>query len=216
MGKQFSGYGRYKDNAQGDAQWGFGYAGSNDNGSSLELGAGAYSSDNWNFLNATGQLGGWETDQNGFQIGLQGEAHTLQGKGTIGDIAAGLGLAEDTEEGGWQNFIGLEAHGPSANAHAHAGTDGMFAGAGYDTGGASISVGGAEYDGFFGGTEITAGYGAPGGVGANFGLHWSDDDQDGLRELGFSLGGDFGFSGVDFGIKTEALGHAYNWLFGEE
>jgi len=70
-----------------------------------------------------------------------------------------------------------------------------------------------------GGTEFTVGAGLAATPGASGGLHWGDEDGDGVNELGFNLGGKLAAGlglGVDIGFKTEALGHAYNWLFGDD
>ena len=222
MSKEFRGLGRYHEDAQGDSQWGFGYAGTADGGA-LDMGLGVYNSDKAKLLSATGRLGGWETDNGGFQIGAEGDitSASVQG-GLLGDLASIFGYeseALNSGQGGWENFLGYELHGPQAKAEAHVGTEGLQVGAGADWFGGQGSIGGAEYDWFFGGTEVTVGGGVPMAPGASFGLHWSDDDQDGVRELGLNIGGDFAAGvglGADVGIKTELFGHAYNWLFGDD
>lgn len=196
----------------------FGYVGTDD-GNAIDLGLGVLNSPHLNALQATGRLGGWNTE-NGFQIGAQGQASLFEVGGSLGDVVGMFGgEVTDATQGGWENFLSVEGHGPKAQADAHMGTDGVFVGAGAEVLGGSAKIGGAEYD-WFGGTEISVG-GGFGGVGANGGVHWSDDDGDGIRELGLSLGGAWGV-GVDLGVKTELLGHAINgvssawdWLTGD-
>ena len=214
----FKGFGRHSQGPDKDAPLGganplFGYGGVNtleNGGSQLDLGVGVLNSEHMKLVQANAQAGRLDTEnKNGRQYGAKAEASVFEMGGSLGDIAALFGADVDTSEkqGGWQNFFSGEVHGPKANAECTVGTEGLTAGAGAEILGGSAKIGGAEYD-WLGGTEFTVG-GGFGGVGASGGLHWSDDDGDGLREYGFSLGGDLGI-GVDLGFKTELPGHIYN------
>ena len=154
-------------------------------------------------LHCPGTLGAWENAHGGTQIGGRADASVVGLEGNIGDVASLFGYeSEHTEsgQGGWENLLGLRAKGPSAFAEAHGGSDGLFLGARASAGSAGATFGGAEYD-WLGGTEIWGDV-AAGGVGGSGGIHWSDDDNDGLREIGLSLGGTWGIGG-NLGIKSE-------------
>ena len=207
----------------GEQNLGFWNAGSQ-TGDALDFGLGLFNSDNLDIFDAAGRLGGWDTE-NGFQIGFEGGGAALEAEGDLGDVGEFLGLdTTDSEQGGWENFLSGEAHALQAGAEGHIGTDGGYGGFGGDAYGASVKVGGAEYDWLLFGSELEIG-GAVGGAGGGGGLHWSDDDGDGLREMGFSLGVDVGLGG-DVSFKNEFAHTAYNaaadvaggawdWAFGE-
>ncbi len=224
MGNAFSGVGRTAqsedvDGPFGGANIGFGYAGS-ETGDALDVGFGLVNSDNLQLLQAMGSVGAWESD-GGIQIGAKGEASLWGLGGSLGDMAGVFGAdVTDSDQGGWENFLSMEFHGPSAGMEASVGNEGIIGGAGAELAGSSIQVGGAEYDWMFG-QEISVGAGVGGG-GANFGATWTDDDEDGVPELGLALGGEFGF-GMDVAAKNELAGHAWNtgqaawdWAFGAD
>lgn len=220
----FQGIGRHAEHQEGDTgphfggrNTGFYYAGTDERGDAFQMGLGLYNSDNLDVLQATGEVGGWETDGGDFQIGAKGDASLFEGGFSLEDAAEFL---FDYDMGGWGEFLSGEAHGPKANAEFSVGEAGMFGGAGAELFGGSFTVGGAEFDSFMFGTEISVG-GGVGGVGGNFGFHWSDDDEDGFRELGVAFGGDLGI-GVDISAKNEMLGRvvdgglqAWDWLAGD-
>lgn len=192
--------------------WGYGYAAHTSSATeeNLQVGMGVGHTDNVELLNATGQLGFFGASEGaGTQVGAKGEANSIGVGGSLGQLvnAATLGQVPTTagKQGGWENFLSGEVHGPRASGELSAGETGFNANAGAELGGGSAKLGGAEYDYFFGGTEISVG-GAAGGVGAGFGLSWSDDDGDGYKELGMTSGIELGI-GADIGVKTEALGH---------
>ena len=173
-----------------------------------EGGLGVYKSDYVDFLNASGDVGFFGPSEGaGTQVGARGEMNTFGVKGSLGNLAEAvtLGAATTTTnpQGGWENFLSGEVHGPRAAGEASVGTDGLVANAGADIG-FSAKLGGAEYDWFFGGTEISAGAGV--GFGAGGGLSWSDDDKDGYHEFGANLGVEW-WEGGSVGLKTEAPGH---------
>ncbi len=228
-GSSFHGFGRHRtaEDGQGDLAGGnmfhgsIGYLEGNEHGRRcLDVGLGILDSDHLDVMTANGQLGAWETANGGTQLGAKGSATMFGADGSLGDIA-GLFGADVTEEdqGGWENFLSFHADGPSAWGEAHGGTEGGRLGAQASLLSGGLTLGGAEYD-WLGGTEIT-GTGAAGGVGGSAGLHWSDDDGDGLTEWGFQVGGSWGIGG-NVGIKTELPGHIYNavadgwdWLTGD-
>ena len=220
----FRGLGRHSQGSDKNAAFGganplFGHAGIStleNGGSQLDVGLGVLNSENLKVMQANAQAGRLETEnKDGHQYGVKGEASMFEAGGSLGDLFGLFGAdverpgVENQKQGGWQNFFSGEVHGPKANAEATIGTEGASLGAGGELLGGSAKIGGAEYD-WFGGTEITVG-GGLGGVGASGGLHWSDDDGDGVTEWGLSLGGDWGV-GVDLGIKTELPGHMWNGM----
>lgn len=184
--------------------WGIGHTTGNDQGRhAIEAHLGVLDSEHLDLLTAQGTLGAWENAHGGTQIGGRADASVVGLEGNIGDVASLFGYeSEHTEsgQGGWENLLGLRAKGPSAFAEAHGGSDGLFLGARASAGSAGATFGGAEYD-WLGGTEIWGDV-AAGGVGGSGGIHWSDDDNDGLREIGLSLGGTWGIGG-NLGIKSE-------------
>jgi len=124
---------------------------------------------------------------------------------TLCILTGGLLRVAESNLGGWENFLSGEIHGPQAKGEVSIGNDGAYIGGGYETWGASAKIGGAEYDGFFGGTEIGfSGGGVAGGFNAGFTA--TDDDGDGRQEYGFQLGGGLGLKG-GLEIKTEAFSH---------
>jgi hypothetical protein len=230
-GKAWRGVGT--DRQDWDSAWGFGYAGqvSDPNNEYLAAGLGVHKGENFDLLQANGQLGAWETTGQtpGAQIGAKGEATSIGLQASLGDIVGGIGslfgqdwASDDQQEsnlGGWENFLAGEAHGPQAVGEVSVGSDGIYVGGTAELYGASGKVGGAEYD-WTGGTELNFGVGA-GGVGLSGGLISTDEDADGLTEWGFSLGGELGL-GAGFGMKTELPGHiangvsaAWDWVTGD-
>ncbi len=230
--KQFRGVGNHDPNAK-SSDLGMAYAGevTGGNNSYLAAGLGVYNGENLDVLQANGQLGVWETagQTPGAQVGVKGEAVSIGLEASLGDIVGGIGslfgqdwASDDQQEsnlGGWENFLSGEVHGPKASGEISAGSDGIYAGGTAELYGASGKIGGAEYD-WFGGTELNFGAGA-GGVGAEGGLISTDEDGDGITEWGFKLGGELGI-GAGFGMKTELSGHianaavsAWDWLTGD-
>jgi hypothetical protein len=230
--KQFNGVGR-QDPADWENTWGVAHAGhvTGGNNDHLAAGVGVYNGENLDLLHANGQFGMWETagQTPGAQFGVKGEAQSIGLQASLGDIVGGVGslfgqdwASDDQQEsnlGGWENFLSGEVHGPQAKGEVSFGSDGIYAGGTAELYGASGKVGGAEYD-WMGGTELNFSAGA-GGVGAEAGLISTDEDGDGLTEWGFQLGGELGI-GAGFGMKTELPGHIANaasagwdWLTGE-
>ncbi|MGE0395629.1 MAG: hypothetical protein AB7T06_02800 [Kofleriaceae bacterium] len=198
------------------AMYAYGGVTANERENKFEAGAGFYKGENFDLWDGSVEAGVWNPDGGtGSQFGFRGEAQSIGAKASLGDLMelVTLGYADTMEgdQGGFSNFFEGEVHGPRAAGEISAGTDGITASAGAELAGGSVKFGGAEYD-WFGGTEISVGGGID-GVGGNAGLSWSDDDGDGYREYGFSLGGELGI-GIDGGIKTEAFGHIADWLMG--
>jgi hypothetical protein len=172
----------------------------------------------------------------GTQAGVQAQAASVAGHATIGEMlgsdpsqkpepSENPGLIErglewlfgtptaptdptQSAQGGWQNALSAEAHGPNASMDANIGTAGGKAQVGGDAVGASVTIGGAEYD-RFGGSELTVGGSV--GVGGGASYTWSNDDRDGCRELGASVSFEE-LEGVSVSGKTEALCKADNYL----
>lgn len=228
-GHTFRGIGRHRTAEDGQGDFGsgnlfhgsIGYTEGNEHHRrALEADIGVLDSEHLDLITANARLGAWETANGGTQIGGQTAATMFGLDGSIGDIAELFGFGENkSDQGGWQNALDFHADGPSAWAEAHVGSEGGRIGAQASLLSGGATLGGAEYDSFFG-TEIT-GTAAMGGVGGSAGLHWSDDDGDGLREYGLQVGGSWGIGG-NVGIKTELPGHLLNavsdgwdWLTGE-
>lgn len=198
------------------AMYGYGGQATNQIEDKFEVGAGFYKGDNFDLWDGSAEAGVFSPNEHDSQLGIRGDAQSIGAKASLGDLMelVTLGAADTMEgnQGGVSNFLEGEVHGPRASGELSAGEAGINVGAGAEAAGASAKLGGAEYD-WFGGTEISVGGGIE-GVGANGGLSWSDDDGDGYREYGFSLGGRLGIGGVDVGIKSEIPGYLADLFMG--
>lgn len=167
-----------------------------------------YEDDNFAALTGSLQAGVFpsSTDPNaGTQVGVRDSATSIVGQASLGDL---LGSDTTSTQGGWENFLSAEAHGPAISGEGSIGTAGAAAQLGADAMGVSVTVGGAEYD-LFGGSELTVG--ASVGVGGGTNLTWTDDDGDNCRELGGSLTIE-ALEGLSVSGKTEVLGKLDNYL----
>ncbi len=156
----------------------------------VEVGAGMLRGPNGDVLSANAQLGVWSNaDQSAQRIGGRANAQMAKGQAFSQDWGVGV-------DGGVFN----------ADAEASIGNDGLTVGAGANIIHGAATFGGFNADDSWADSQLRLG--GSYGVGLAGRGHWGDSDGDGVREMG--LGVDFGpFSG-DF--KTEALGHAWNWL----
>lgn len=200
---------------------GYGYAGwtGGPRENKYDVGAGVFKDDTFDFLTTSADAGAFApTEGAGTQFGVKGEGTSFQARADLGTLAELLTLGQantsNTVQGGFENFLSGEVHGPRGAAEASVGTDGLFVGGGVDGVGVSAKIGGAEYD-WLAGSEVSVGAGL--GFGAGGGISWSDDDKDGYNELGVSLGVKW-WEGGNVGAKTELGGHVANFatqnLFG--
>ena len=156
----------------------------------VQIGLGLLHGENGGVMSANAQLGIWGDEKTGAQrIGGRADAQ----------MARGQAFSQD-----WG--LGVDGGVFDADAECSIGNDGMTVGAGANIIHGAVTMGGFNADDSWADSQLRLGAGY--GVGFGGRGHWGDSDGDGVREIG--LGVDFGpFSG-DF--KTEALGHAWNWL----
>jgi hypothetical protein len=158
------------------------------NNANVQVGLGMLQGENGGVLSANAQAGMWGNDKN-WRVGARADAQ----------MARGQAFSQD-----WG--VGVDGGVFDADAEASFGNDGMTVGAGANIMHGAVTMGGFNREDSWADSQLRLG--ASLGVGYGGRAHWADSDGDGVREIG--LGVDFGpFSG-DF--KTEALGHAWNWL----
>ena len=179
--------------------------------------AGYHQSDTQKIATAEYNHKAWEANSSSWRYGKD-----MPGK-QVGHKAEVIGYQDKKTY--WDDLLEVEGHIGKAEGEISFGDDGAFLKAGAELFGASAKLGGAEHDQYLG-TELAVGAGCYSTPGVTLGLHWSDDDKDGIRELGGQFGFGLGWgvgAGGDISIKTEAIGHmiefaknapgdAWDWL----
>ncbi len=160
----------------------------------LQAGLGVASGENGNLMSANGTVGTWGETSADARVGVKADAQVVKGGGF-------------SEEYG----IGGEAGLADASAEMSVGADGLTVGAGAALIDGAVTLGGFNADDSALDSQLRIGAGL--GPGVTGRAHWGDSDGDGYQELG--LGADIP-CGLSFDVKTEALGHAWDWLMGEE
>ena len=197
-----------------DRQWseGYGYAnevqGTNGLTYGYEAGFGLQSGllgnkDGWNaqsdLLSGYGFLGAQSQQE---ADGSFSAWHGVGAGGKVADFEAGYGSPGE----GWYG----RGHAEALSAEAFAKFNpqrGVGGKVGADLVGGDVMLGHLSKDT---GHDVTAKVGASFGVGVGGGLHWADEDGDGIREIGVNGSLKLG-PGISFDLRSETLGQGYNW-----
>lgn len=160
--------------------------------------------DGWNaqssLLSANGFLGARSQKE---ADGSFSAWHGAGAEGKVAEVSAGYGSPGE----GWF----AQAHGEALTAHARAEFNeqrGANASVGADLVAGDVSFGHLSKDS---GHDQTAKFGVSAGVGMGGGVHWADEDGDGIREIGINGSIALG-PGISFDLRSETLGQGYKWL----
>jgi hypothetical protein len=129
--------------------------------------------------------------------------HGAGAEGKVADVTAGYGSP------GEGAYAQVKGEALSAKAVAQFNEErGANASVGADLVGVEGSFGHLSKDS---GHDVTAKVGASFGVGVGGGVHWADEDGDGIREIGINGSLKLG-PGISFDLRSETLGQGYKYL----
>ncbi len=174
----------------------------------LAAGFGLMHGQNGDLISANARLGVMGSGPNAMRVGADANAQLADGKAQTNYVMRDfLGIEDSPFDFG----AGVNGRVFGANAELSLGNDGFSVGAEADAIDVGLSLGGFNAEDSWADSQAKVGVGY--GVGAGYRGHWSDEDNDGVREIG--MGGDIEVGpGLSVDFKTEALGHVWNAVTG--